>query len=82
MEGKPWCNINYLFVIYSHDHRLSRWLAQPYKGMLLAGGKSLFGTTCLARGFRYTTNKKGCVKQPFYIKLLSQLGDICKLHCG
>ena len=24
----------------SHDHRLSRWLAQPYKGMLLAGLKA------------------------------------------
>ena len=24
----------------SHNHRLSRWLAQPYKGMLLAGLKA------------------------------------------
>ena len=24
----------------SHDHRLSRWLAQPYKGILLAGLKA------------------------------------------
>ncbi len=24
----------------SHNHRLSRWLAQPYKGMLLAGAES------------------------------------------
>jgi len=25
----------------SHNHRLSRWLAQPYKGMVLAGLKAL-----------------------------------------
>ena len=25
---------------FSHNHRLSRWLAQPYKGMLLAGLKA------------------------------------------
>ena len=25
---------------HSHNHRLSRWLAQPYKGMLLAGLKT------------------------------------------
>ncbi len=30
---------NCLFII-SHNHRLSRWLAQPYKGMLLAGLKA------------------------------------------
>ena len=24
----------------SHNHRLSRWLAQPYKGMILAGLKA------------------------------------------
>ena len=24
----------------SHNYRLSRWLAQPYKGMLLAGLKA------------------------------------------
>ena len=24
----------------SHNHRLSRWLAQPYKGMVLAGLKA------------------------------------------
>ena len=24
----------------SHNHRLSRWLGQPYKGMLLAGLKA------------------------------------------
>ena len=26
-------------ITISHDHRLSRWLAQPYKGMLPAGLK-------------------------------------------
>ncbi len=25
----------------SHNHRQSRWLAQPYKGMVLAGLKAL-----------------------------------------
>ena len=30
-----WCSIS-----DSHNHRLSRWLAQPYKGMLLAGLKT------------------------------------------
>ena len=29
-----------LFDPNSHNHRLSRWLAQPYKGMLLAGLKA------------------------------------------
>ena len=35
---------NLIFRIYkveiSHNHRLSRWLAQPYKGMVLAGLKA------------------------------------------
>lgn len=30
----------YLLRKLSHNHRLSRWLAQPYKGMLLAGLKA------------------------------------------
>jgi len=30
----------FLQPIDSHNHRLSRWLAQPYKGMLLAGLKA------------------------------------------
>ena len=30
----------FIFIYYSHNHRLSRWLAQPYKGMLLAGLKA------------------------------------------
>jgi len=30
----------FLVFVNSHDHRLSRWLAQPYKGMLLAGLKA------------------------------------------
>ena len=29
-----------LSICISHNHRLSRWLAQPYKGMLLAGLKA------------------------------------------
>ena len=31
----------YLSGRTSHNHRLSRWLAQPYKGMVLAGLKAL-----------------------------------------
>jgi len=29
-----------LFLETSHNHRLSRWLAQPYKGILPAGLKA------------------------------------------
>ena len=31
---------NFVKTAFSHNHRLSRWLAQPYKGMLLAGLKA------------------------------------------
>ena len=33
-------NFIFKFHLLSHNHRLSRWLAQPYKGMLLAGLKA------------------------------------------
>ena len=52
MQCYNWCETKnekkHIKSEYSHNHRQSRWLAQPYKGMVLAGLKALWKSLTFA----------------------------------